>query len=473
MRRPIRSQFMTPLVAVAVVSLLAVAALNGWATSATTRTRVEARVRSVARALSEADFPLTDRVLRQMGDLAGAEFVLCDAAGTQRASSGGPASGHRFGPGEPVATVRGPDRVSLGPTLRIGAQAYYHSALRLDRPGSPDRSAVLQVLVSQTEYNAAWLAAFAPPLGVAIVSAAAVAAVTAVVSRRISSYLAALRDEVARIAGGDFSPVPTPRRDDELLDLARSVNTMAGRLAAYEEEVRRTERLRTLAMLGAGLAHEVRNAATGCRLAIDLHEADCTRDTQGDASLSVARRQLALIESRLQQLLRVGRDPDAPRVERLDLAKAVATAIGLVEVAAEHAGVKLTWAPPSAGSVVMGDAEGLTQALVNLLLNAIEAASKRTAEGGAPPEVRVTLESDGASGVEMTVGDNGDGPDPRVVNSLFDPFVTGKPEGIGVGLAVVRQVVEASGGRSTWQRRAGWTEFTLSMPRAALECVNG
>ena len=59
------------------------------------------------------------------------------------------------------------------------------------------------------------------------------------------------------------------------------MNRMAAMLAGYEEEVRRTERMRTLAHLGGGIAHQLRNSATGCAMAVDLHADECPL---GDAS---------------------------------------------------------------------------------------------------------------------------------------------------------------------------------------------
>ena len=82
-------------------------------------------------------------------------------------------------------------------------------------------------------------------------------------------------------------------------------------LTEYEHQVRRSEQMRTLTMLGASIAHQLRNAVTGCRMALDLHAADCRgsgRDRGSDSGecLEVAQRQLKLMESQLQRFLHVG-----------------------------------------------------------------------------------------------------------------------------------------------------------------------
>jgi len=68
----------------------------------------------------------------------------------------------------------------------------------------------------------------------------------------------------------------------------------------------------------------------------------------------------------------------------------------------------------------------------------------------------------GDCAVEIT--DSGPGPPPEVADRLFDPFVTGKREGVGLGLAVARQVAEVHGGRISWRREADHTLFRIELP---------
>jgi nitrogen-specific signal transduction histidine kinase len=68
----------------------------------------------------------------------------------------------------------------------------------------------------------------------------------------------------------------------------------------------------------------------------------------------------------------------------------------------------------------------------------------------------------------MTVYDSGPGPSPEVAERLFEPFVTGKPEGVGLGLAVARQIAEAHGGCICWRRDEGRTCFRVELPLAPI-----
>jgi signal transduction histidine kinase len=119
--------------------------------------------------------------------------------------------------------------------------------------------------------------------------------------------------------------------------------------------------------------------------------------------------------------------------------------------------VTLTTGPASA-AVITGRREALRAALVNLALNAIDA----TGSGG-----HVTLAAEMADGrITLAVEDDGPGPPPELGAALAEPFVTGKQEGVGLGLAVARAVAEQHGGTLAWRRADGRTRFTIALAGA-------
>ncbi|MCA9102125.1 MAG: HAMP domain-containing histidine kinase [Planctomycetales bacterium] len=469
MRIPIRYQFMLPLLAVAVASLLAVAVIHSRLATRQTRARIEGQLQGVITVLQQSNYPLTDAVLRQMGGLAGAQFVLTAP------------DGHTLASGRSVAaeglaadaftadafTADSVDQVALGPPVTLAGRPYLHSSLWIRPRPNVAQPSVLHILFAQDEFDAAWRAAFLPPLWVGAASIIAVAVVIHLVAGRVSRTLARLGRDVERLADGDFSPVGIPRWNDETRDLAAAVNQTAARLATYETQLRHTERLRTVSMLGAGLAHEMRNAATGCRLAVDLHAEGC-HGGQADDSLDVARRQLLLMENRLQQLLQLGRQSPEPDERPVDLGRLVSEVVALVRPAAQHAGIRLIWDAPADEVTVRADMELLEQAIMSVLLNALDAAAKHQAAAGCDGLVDVAIHRrDDLS--ELVVADSGAGPDADFADRVFEPFVTGKAEGVGLGLAVARRVVESCGGRIAWDRAAGFTRFKIELPLAPLE----
>ena len=188
-----------------------------------------------------------------------------------------------------------------------------------------------------------WQAAY-PALLVGAAAIFALMIVTMILAHRFVQPIRRLGDRAAAIAEGNFEPLPVTRRNDEIRDLTISINHMAERLGRYENEVRRHEQLRTLGQLGAGLAHQLRNAATGGRMAIELHQMHCSaKENEEDReTLEVALRQLRLMESYLQRFLALGQTRDVPH-EPLALETLVEDALDLVRPRAVHAGVELVY----------------------------------------------------------------------------------------------------------------------------------
>ncbi|MBY0229017.1 MAG: HAMP domain-containing histidine kinase, partial [Gemmataceae bacterium] len=274
--------------------------------------------------------------------------------------------------------------------------------------------------------------------------------------RALARRVGELDTRTRRIAGGDLAPMPLPARDDEVRDLAGAINEMAARLAQLHDAIRRTERLRLLGQVSGGLAHELRNGLTGARLAVQLHLHESGAVPGESDPLAVALRQLTLLETQVQRLLGLGR-AGAPDRREQDLAALVREACALLLPRCRHAGIALECecAGPMPASV---DAGQIGQMAVNLLGNAIDAAGP----GGA---VSVRLSEQEGKAV-LEVADTGPGPAEEMTGRLFEPFATSKPEGIGLGLAVAKDIAEGHGGAIVWQRQGGRTVFRVTLPLA-------
>ncbi|MBN9120378.1 MAG: sigma 54-interacting transcriptional regulator, partial [Planctomycetes bacterium] len=164
--------------------------------------------------------------------------------------------------------------------------------------------------------------------------------------------------------------MPVSGGADELRDLCESVNDMARRLAAFQDELQRSERLRVLGQFSGGLAHQLRNAAGGARLAVELFLAE--NPTADPEPLRVALRQLARIESNLKQFLALGKPP-AGQWKPCDLSELIDQAVSLLKPQCQHAGTTVVWDRP-APCVISGDATALSHLFGNVIGNAVEAA---------------------------------------------------------------------------------------------------
>lgn len=451
----IRYQLLVPLLVLG----LGVAGVGWWqaqSAAANARAAIEARVRGVAHTLSEGNSPpLVESVLVQMQRLSGADYVL-------RPLQGDAFSTLKVEPEELRALLQDLPRreelgddwhtLQLGNPIEVGAARYLVSGIRLARP--PRKGEALYILYPESLLQDALREAIQPVAILGSFAGIAAVALALGLGARLGRRLHELERHTRRIAAGDFNPMAVPANQDEIRDLTVSINEMAQRLAQYQESLLRTERLRLLGQVGGGLAHQLRNGLTGAKLALQVYLSEVGGGVD-TAALAVALRQLTLQEAHLQRFLQLGR-AERSRREPVVVADVIEQALALVAPRCQHTNVRLVWNEAAREARVLGDAGQLGQVLLNLLGNAIEAI-------GAGGTVEVQLRS--AASVVVDVLDTGPGPAADVAGRLFEPFVTGKPEGVGLGLAVARQVIEAHGGTLTWHREGERTCFRVELPR--------
>ncbi len=284
------------------------------------------------------------------------------------------------------------------------------------------------------------------------------------VIKRVTQPIRQLQHRVEKIAEGNFETqvqtepefAKAQKRSDEIGELYRCIHQMASRLKLYEERIRNQEKLFTLDQMGGGIAHQMRNSITGCRLALDFHKEVCTVDHE---SLAVANRQLRHMEDFQKQFLAIGREKNT-HMQSIDVGALIKRYMPLLQPVARHVAVELVSRIPEKTIMMEGNLNRLEQMLNNLLMNAIEAASANLTENN--KQVCVSLEEDSDSGISIAIRDNGLGVYPEIENRLFEPLATTKADGVGLGLAIVKQTVEEHDGTIEWKRDFEMTEFILN-----------
>ena len=460
MRWPLRYQIMLPMAALMLVTVVAVGCVGAWLAARASQARIESQIAGVTRILAESNFPLTDAVLRQMKALSGADMILVDDRRSVISSSG---PTEQFAALIDTAPASSDPQFSLGEHLWVRNQGYFHTTVPISNRRAATNAATLHILYSEDEYRRAWQRAVFPSLGFTALALPVLMLLAAATAGRISRRMTHLQAQVDRIAEGDFQQLAVAGRDDEIRALGKAVNNMAAMLSRYEGDIRHTERMRTLAQLGGGIAHQLRNSATGCHMALDLHAQECPAAGTSE-TLDVARRQLQLMEQYIQRFLQLGKPTDELADSIVDVAALVNDLLPLVRPAARHAGVELLFNRAPGELAIDGSAAALSQLVINLLLNAIEAAAQGAVQVNLRARVAVDVSAPSPDVVSLTVSDSGPGPAGNVRDELFEPFVSEKPDGVGLGLSVAREVVEQHGGRIHWCRAAGLTQFSVEFP---------
>jgi len=226
-----------------------------------------------------------------------------------------------------------------------------------------------------------------------------------------------------------------------------------------EAEVERRERLSALGNLAAIVGHEVRNPLNAISMGLQRLRREFRPQGEPDEyarMMELMQGEVKRLNGIVEEFLSLARPVplklESVRVE--ELLREVATLVG---ADAEHRRVHLSVRIPADLPEVRLDPNYLKQVLLNLVMNGLEAMP----HGGA-----LTLGALASrNSVTVTVEDTGQGIAPDLLPTIFEPYVTTKTKGMGLGLAIARKIVEAHGGRIDVGSRPGeGTRFAITLP---------
>ena len=260
--------------------------------------------------------------------------------------------------------------------------------------------------------------------------------------------------------------------EQELLDMMGTIGSQIGQFIERKQaedalhhaqtELAHVARLATLGEMTASIAHEINqplgavvNSASACLRWLDAQKLE---EARRSASRVIAEGHRASeIIGRIRALAK-----KAPlRKDWLDVNETIHEVIALAHSEVQRNGVALETQLSEDVPVILADRIQLQQVILNLMMNAIEA---MTGAGEGPRELLVRSGTDESQGVLVSVHDSGPGLDPKSFDHLFDAFYTTKPQGLGMGLAISRSIVEAHGGRlwaTTNEPHGAVFQFTL------------
>lgn len=294
-------------------------------------------------------------------------------------------------------------------------------------------------------------------LAAALLGALLVAGLFVRLSGHLRRRIDPLLEGTAAIAAGRLEHRVIDAGDDEIAAVSRAFNAMSARLAESLERALKSERLAVLGEFATGVAHEIRNPLAALKTTVQAlarREADARRQAL-----------LADMEGEIDRLARVvgelvdfGR-PRPPKPSRVAVREVLQRVAALVEGEAAARGVALSFQGDSALAPWV-DRDQLVQIVLNVSLNAVQA----TPSGGS-----VVLRAyRQAAAVVVEVRDTGCGIPAELLARVGDPFFTTKTRGVGLGLAISRQLCELNGGRLQIDSAPGQgTVVRLLLPDAA------
>ena len=244
-----------------------------------------------------------------------------------------------------------------------------------------------------------------------------------------------------------------------------------------ETDQQRAQSLQQFGLLVAGLAHEIKNPLSGIRGAVQLLDADLDPSARGHEYVSLVLREVDRLTRLLEQLLDLGTRRSV-EIAPVNIHRLIEHVLDVTHSATAREQIAVVRLFDPSLPAVAGQSDALTQMLLNLVQNAIQALA--ALPDGKPREIRITtrMETDllvsGSRGdgatrrrsrfLRVDVEDTGPGIPPEAQARLFSPFFTTKPKGTGLGLAISHRIVTDHQGTIRFESEPGRTVFRVILP---------
>lgn len=450
-RLRLHHRIVIPFAVVALVATSASAFLALTVMSREFQSRVQLQLLNTADVISRGGFAFNPAILRSVKAITGADVVTFDEAGAL------------------VSTTVDPSRMELiaavtGPAAQEARQAGSSGSVREMSCGNPcvvsyrpvigRPGMMVAVVIESAESAAAIRAVSRTILLAAVVSLAVLVIVSQLVARRVTAPIDDLVRFSQDVAGG------TSRRamegDDDIGRLGSAFNTMLDRLDESKVAKVRNEKLALAGLFAARVAHDIRNPLASMKINAQMLESAVKHDAANSATVNAMLHDIGQVESVIRDLIELAR-PGELRLVPADINAVIRAVIRQLDARLTHRRVRTSLLLPDRLPLVLLDTERFAQVLTNVFVNAVDAMPN----GGI---LTVSTRSDGADLV-IEVDDDGVGIDPGMVTRVFDPFVSTKPEGVGLGLVNAKAVVEGHGGRiSLTPRQPRGTRAKIVLP---------
>lgn len=221
-------------------------------------------------------------------------------------------------------------------------------------------------------------------------------------------------------------------------------------------QLERSNKLSMVGQMAASVAHEIKNPLASIKGALEIIGDESTPAKDRREFRETAIKEVRRIDGTISEFLEFAR-PRQGRFEKLDLSDTLRTSLKQIEVHASKAGLQLV------GRIkddihITGDSEKIHQVILNLLINAIQASASGSA-------IEVHLDRGGGDSAVVTIRDHGKGMTPEEQERVFEPFYSTKPTGTGLGLPIVKGIIESHRGDISLDSTPGHgTTVTITFP---------
>ena len=248
------------------------------------------------------------------------------------------------------------------------------------------------------------------------------------------------------------------RMSEKLAASYRRLHAQAGRLVEAETQLGQARKMSMLGQLSASFAHEIKNPLASIKGAAEILGDEVPGDHPRHEFVAIMKNEISRLNRSVEDILAYcrGRQPgdDSHQVPAAGTIDAVLT---LLAPKIREKAIDLIRENPAGSGAFLVEESAMTQVVMNLVLNAIDAVKPRGV-------VRIRQSHD-SLGYALEVADNGPGIDPEQAEEIFSPFVTFKHEGTGLGLAITRKILQRLGGDIAVTRSdLGGAAFRVTLP---------
>jgi signal transduction histidine kinase len=255
--------------------------------------------------------------------------------------------------------------------------------------------------------------------------------------------------KVRDAAGGEVVEHIRMNSGKELEELDYHINRLISRINKANEDLRKNRmllenasKLASVGKIAPAIAHEIRNPLTAIKMLIYSMREDPSVSKEMQSDLLIISNEISRVEGFLQNFLKYAR-PAKPNRRTTNIIEVICETLQLLLPRIRQNNIQLIEQYHSKDFKLLADPDMIRQVIMNLVLNAVDAMPDK---GNMTISTRLSQDKSKGEFLEISICDTGSGIPPDILESLFDPFVKGKEQGLGLGLSISQRIAELHSG---------------------------